>query len=48
MGTTIELDDDLAARIEQHLEEGETYVEFIEELVNIFESGRFAREGFSE
>ncbi|GAB3035728.1 DUF7557 family protein [Natronobiforma cellulositropha] len=46
MGRTIELDDDLAARMETHLEEGETLEEFIEELLAIYEQeGRFLQEG---
>ena len=46
MPTTIELDDDLAARIEGHLEEDETPEEFISELVSIYEQeGRFVQEG---
>ena len=46
MGRTIELDDDLADRMEAHLEEDETLEEFIEELVSIYEQeGRFLHEG---
>jgi len=46
MTTTIELDDDLAARIEGHLEDDETAEEFISELVSIYEQeGRFVQEG---
>lgn len=42
MSRTIELDDDLATRIEGHLEDDET----IEELVAIYEQeGRSLREG---
>ncbi|WP_336023336.1 DUF7557 family protein [Halobellus salinisoli] len=46
MGTTIELSDELADRIEGHLEDDETIPEFIEELVSIYEQeGRFLQEG---
>jgi hypothetical protein len=49
MGTTIELDDALVERIETHLEEGESIHEFIEELVNMYETeGAFIQEGYSE
>jgi hypothetical protein len=48
MGVTIELDDELAERIDSHLEDDETYEEFVEELLNIYESSRFVREGYSE
>jgi hypothetical protein len=47
MGVTIELDDELAERIDSHLEDDETYEEFVEELLNIYESSRFVREGYS-
>ncbi|UHQ96084.1 DUF7557 family protein [Natrinema halophilum] len=46
MGRTIELDDDLAKRMEAHLEDDETIEEFVEELVTIYEQeGRFLQEG---
>ena len=46
MSRTVELDDELATRIEEHLQEGETVEEFIEELVNIYEQeGRFSDSG---
>jgi hypothetical protein len=48
MPVTIELDDELAERMEGHLEEDESYEEFIEELMNIYEGSRFVREGYSE
>lgn len=48
MGHEIELDDDLIERLSAHLEEGQTYEELIEELLNIYESSRFIQEGFSE
>ena len=43
---TLELDDELMARIESHLEDGETAPEFIAEVVTIYEQeGRFLQEG---
>lgn len=46
MSRTIELDDELATRIDGHLEDDETVEEFIEELVAIYEQeGRFLQEG---
>ncbi len=49
MTVTVELDDELAERIEQHLEEDESYEEFIEELVSVYETeGGFLTEGYSE
>lgn len=49
MSTTVELDDELMERIRNHLEEDETPAEFIEELVNMYETeGAFLQEGYSE
>jgi len=49
MTMTLELGDDLAERIESHLEEGETPEEFVAELVSTYETeGAFLREGYSE
>lgn len=46
MARTIELDEDLAERMESHLEDDETLEEFIEELVAIYEQeGRFLQQG---
>lgn len=46
MPRTIEVNDELAERLEGHLEEDETLEEFIEELVNIYEQeGRFSDPG---
>lgn len=46
MTRTVELDEDLLARLEEHREEGETVPEFIEELLNIYEQeGRFTDQG---
>jgi len=49
MTHTIEIDDDLMERMEQHLEDDETVPEFIEELVSMYETeGTFLQEGYSE
>lgn len=48
MPETLTLDEDLLDRIDTHREEGQTREEFIEELLNIYESSRFVREGYSE
>lgn len=46
MTRTVEISDDLAERIEGHLEDDETIPEFIQELVSIYEQeGRFLQEG---
>jgi ferritin-like metal-binding protein YciE len=46
MVRTVELDDELAERMEDHLREDETLAEFVEELVNIYEQeGRFTDRG---
>lgn len=46
MVQTIELSDELAERLNGHLEEDETVEEFIEELLSIYEQeGRFLAEG---
>lgn len=46
MTRTIELDDELMERMEDHLREDQTIEEFIEELVNIYEQeGRFSDKG---
>lgn len=47
--TTIDLDPDVYARIESHLDEGETPAEFVAELLSMYETeGRFIQEGYSE
>ncbi len=47
--TTIEISAELRERLESHVEEGETIEEFLEELVNIYETeGAFLQEGYSE
>lgn len=49
MTHTIEISDELRQRIDDHLEEGETYEEFIAELVSMYETeGTFLQEGYSE
>jgi len=49
MTHTIELDDDLMQRLQSHLEDDETVTEFIEELLNVYETeGAFLQEGYSE
>ncbi|WP_433629380.1 DUF7557 family protein [Halomicrococcus sp. NG-SE-24] len=49
MTVTIKLNDDLAERLDQHLEEDESYEELIEELVSMYETeGAFLTEGYSE
>ena len=49
MPYTLEISDELRARLDGHLEDDETYEEFIEELVTLYETeGIFLREGFSE
>lgn len=49
MSHTIEIDDDLMDRLEAHREDGETVEEFIEELLNMYETeGAFLQEGYSE
>jgi len=46
MAQTIDLDDELVTRLEDHLEDDETIPEFIEELLNIYEQeGRFTDQG---
>lgn len=49
MTPTIELSEELTARLDALLEEDESYEEFITELVSIYETeGTFLREGYSE
>jgi hypothetical protein len=49
MTHTLEISDELRDRLESHLEEDETYEEFIEELVSLYETdGAFLQEGYSE
>lgn len=49
MTVKIEISEELKQRIDTHLEEGETPEEFIEELLNIYESeGAFLHEGYTE
>jgi hypothetical protein len=45
----IEIDAETIDRIDGHLEEGETRQEFIDEILDIYESeGTFLQEGYSE
>lgn len=49
MTETIEISDELRDRLDTHLEEGETYEEFIAELLTLYETeGTFLQEGYSE
>jgi hypothetical protein len=49
MTYTLEISDELRERIDDHLEEDESYEEFIEELVSVYETeGAFLQEGYSE
>ena len=49
MSVTIDLDETLYERLETHTEEGEAVEEFIEELLNMYETeGAFIQEGYSE
>ncbi len=48
MTEQIELDAALIERIDGHREDGQSRAEFIEELLNIYESSRFVQEGYSE
>jgi predicted CopG family antitoxin len=49
MTHTIEISDELKQRLDDHLEEDESYEEFIAELVSVYETeGTFLREGYSE
>jgi len=45
----LEISDELKERLDDHLEEDETYEEFIAELVSMYETeGAFLQEGYSE
>jgi predicted CopG family antitoxin len=49
MTHTLEISDELRERLDDHREEGESYEEFIEELVSMYETeGAFLQEGYSE
>lgn len=49
MTHSIEIDDDLWERIQDHRQEGESPEEFLEELVTMYETeGAFLQEGYSE
>lgn len=49
MTHTLEISDELEERLDSHRREGESYEEFITELVSIYETeGEFLQEGYSE
>ncbi|WP_170972359.1 DUF7557 family protein [Natronorubrum halophilum] len=49
MTHTIEISDEMKDRLDAHCEEDETYEEFLEELLTIYETeGAFLQEGYSE
>lgn len=49
MTYTLEISDEFKDRLDGHIEEGETYEEFLEELVSVYETeGAFLQEGYSE
>jgi hypothetical protein len=49
MPHTLEISDELRDRLDKHLEEDETYEEFISELLSVYETeGAFLQEGYSE
>lgn len=49
MTHTIDVDDDLMARLETHLEDDQSVAELIEELLSMYETeGAFLQEGYSE
>ncbi|WP_254841056.1 DUF7557 family protein [Natronomonas marina] len=49
MTYTLEISDELRERLDDHLEEGESYEELITELVALYETdGAFLQEGYSE
>lgn len=48
MSPTIEISEELQSRLDGHLEDDQTYGEFISELLGIYESSRFLQEGYSE
>ena len=49
MTYALEISDELRDRLDDHLEEGESYEELITELVSMYETeGTFLQEGYSE
>lgn len=49
MTHTIEISDELKERMDRHLEEDESYEEFLSELLSVYETdGAFLQEGYSE
>ena len=48
MSPTIEISEELKNRLDHHLDEDETYEEFLEDIVGHYETeGRFLREGYT-
>ena len=49
MAHTLEISDELKARIDRYREDDETVEEFLEEMLNIYEvEGIFLQEGYTE
>ncbi|MFB6200915.1 MAG: hypothetical protein ABEI98_02785 [Halorhabdus sp.] len=49
MKQRLEISADLKQRLDQHMAEGESYEEFIDELLSMYETeGAFLHEGYSE
>jgi len=49
MSPTIEVSEETVRELDSHREDGESYDELIQELVNIYEQqGAFTQEGYSE
>jgi cytochrome c-type biogenesis protein CcmH/NrfF len=49
MTHTLEISAELKERLDDHLEEGQSHEEFVEELVSMYETdGAFLQEGYSE
>jgi cytochrome c-type biogenesis protein CcmH/NrfF len=49
MTHTLEISDELKERLDDHLEEGQSHEQLVEELVSMYESeGAFLQEGYSE
>lgn len=49
MSTTLEISDELADRLQAHLDDDETIEELVEELLTLYETGgAFLQEGYSE
>jgi hypothetical protein len=49
MTQRIEVSDELVDRLDRHLEDDESYDEFLSELLSVYETeGTFLQEGYSE